>query len=130
MGSPVGMARPMAAAVLTILGGFFILGGGFLVALFGAIFAIFGFLSALFVLGILVGLLSLLTGFLMLAVPSAHVIWGVLAIVLAVASLPFAFGGFLLGFLLTLVGGFLALRWKRPSDRIMTVEARRLPPGT
>ena len=41
----------------------------------------------------------------------------------ALASLPVAFGGFVLGFLLTLIGGILAVTWKRPVDRAITVEA-------
>jgi len=69
-------------------------------------------------------------GFLMIALPSAHVVWGILAIVFALASIGVALGGFLVGFLLTLIGGILALAWKPPTDRYITVEARRVPPPT
>jgi len=55
-------------------------------------------------------------------------VFGVLAIVLALLSIPVALGGFVLGFLLTLIGGILALTWKRPPERFITVEARRVPP--
>ncbi len=122
------MARPIGAGVLTIIGGFFILLGGFVFALIGAVLAVFGFVSGVFFLGLLVGFLTLIVGFLMLAVPAGHTVWGVLAVVLALVSIPVALGGFLIGFLLTLIGGVLALTWKRPVDRVITVEARRIPP--
>jgi hypothetical protein len=123
------MPRPVGAGVLTIIGGFFILLGGFVFALIGAIFAVLGFVSGIFLLGLLVGFLTIIIGFLMLAVPSAHTVWGILAIVFSLVSLPVALGGFVIGFLLTLIGGILALTWKRPVDRTITVEARRLPPS-
>ena len=83
----------------------------------------------MFLLGLLVGFLTLIVGFLMLAVPSGHTVWGVLAIVLALVSIPVAFGGFVLGFLLTFIGGILALTWKRPASRVITIEGRRVPPS-
>jgi Family of unknown function (DUF6114) len=64
----------------------------------------------------------------MIAFPRAHSVFGVLAILFALVSLVVAFGGFLIGFLLTLIGGILALTWKAPTDRFITVEARRVPP--
>ena len=121
--------RPVGAGVLTILGGCFILLGGFAFALVGAVLAVLGFPSEVFLLGLLVGFLTIVLGFVMLAVPSGHAVWGILAIVFALVSLLVAFGGFLIGFLLTLIGGILAVTWKRPVDRTITVEARRLPPS-
>ncbi len=120
------MARPVGAGILTILGGLFILIGGTIVALIGGIVSAFlGFFSGLWLIGLLVGALTCLVGLLMVAIPSAHGVWGVLAILFALVSLPFALGGFLLGFLLTIVGGILALRWRPPPpNRVITVEAR------
>lgn len=122
------MPRPVGAAVLTILGGLFIIGGGLIFAFVGALFAVLGFVSAFFLLGLLVGVLALIVGLLMVVVPSGHTVWGILAIVLALASLPFALGGFVIGFLLTLVGGILALRWKRPAVRAYITEGHVVPP--
>jgi hypothetical protein len=122
------MPRPVGAGVLTIFGGLFILGGGVIFAILGAIFALFGFVSNVFLLGLLVGFLTILVGVLMLVVPSAHAVWGVLAIVFAFVSLPVALGGFVIGFLLALIGGILSLTWKRPLERVVTVEARMVPP--
>lgn len=124
------MPRPVGAGVLTIVGGFFIIVGGLLFALIGAFFALLGFHSGIFLLGLLVGFLTLIMGVLMIAVPSGHTVWGVLAVVLSIASLPVALGGFIIGFLLALLGGVLAIRWKRPLERSITVQGRVVPPPT
>lgn len=120
--------RPIGAGVLTIVGAFFILLGGVGFAVIGAIFAVFGVSSAFFFLGLLVGALTLIMGVLMIAVPSGHTVWGVLAIVFALVSIVVALGGFIIGFILTLVGGILAVTWKAPVERFMTVEGRTVPP--
>jgi hypothetical protein len=122
------MPRPIGAGVLTIIGGFFVLLGGLVFALVGVLFAVFGLVSGVFLLGLLVGFLTLLVGVLMLAVPSGHTVWGILAICLALASIPVALGGFILGFLLTLIGGILAMTWKPPVERVVTVEGHSVPP--
>lgn len=119
----------MGAGVLTMVGGFFIFLGGLLISFLGVFFALLGVSSAFFFVGLLLGLLTLVMGVLMLTVPRAHVVWGVLTIVLAFASLPFALGGFLIGFLLALIGGILAVRWKPLGGMgIVDVTARRVPP--
>jgi hypothetical protein len=120
--------RPVAAGVLTIIGGFFVLVGGVAFALLGAVLTLFGIVSGIFLIGLLAGLLILAMGGLMLAVPSGHTVWGVLTIGLALVSILVAFGGFLIGFLLTILGGILALRWRRPVDRVIDAEARVVRP--
>lgn len=122
------MPRPLGAGILTIVGGVFVLVGGFLFALIGAVFALFGFTSGVFLLGLAVGLFTILLGFLMIVAPSGHTVWGALAIICALVSIAVALGGFVIGFLLTLIGGILAVAWKRPVQRVITVEARRVPP--
>jgi Family of unknown function (DUF6114) len=122
------MIRPVAAGVLTILGGFFILVGGFFFALIGAAFAIFGFHSSFFLLGLLLGLVTLVIGFLMIAVPVGHSILGALAVICALVSVPLALGGLVIGFILTLIGGLLAIAWKRPRAAYVTTEGRVVPP--
>ncbi|MGI0130525.1 MAG: DUF6114 domain-containing protein [Thermoplasmata archaeon] len=122
------MPRPVGAGVLTILGGFFIVGGGLAFALIGSLFAIFGLVSGIFLLGILVGLVTLIVGVLMIALPSGHFVWGGIAIVLAFVSIPVAFGGFIVGFVMTLLGGILAVRWRRPIQPYVLGEGRPVPP--
>ncbi len=123
------MARPVAAGVLTVLGGLFILIGGAVIAVIGGVLSAFlGSFSSLWLVGLLLGALTILVGLLMVALPTPHSVWGVLAIVFAFGSLPFALGGFVVGFLLAVLGGVLALRWRPPPpDRTITVEARSVP---
>ncbi len=128
------MARPIGAGVLTIIGGLFILIGGVALAVIATAFTLFGFFGdfvAFFYVGLLVGLLTILVGVLMLAMPRAHVVWGVLAIVLSFVSWPFAFAGFFLGFLLALIGGILALVWKDTPAPAMPYDTSgmRIPPA-
>ena len=107
--------RPYLAAFLTIVGGAFVVVGGLLLAIVGTVLAhLLGFSSAVFYVGLVVGLLTMLVGALMLVVPSARRGLGFVAIALAVASIPFAFGGLVVGFVLTAIGGAAAAvrpRW-------------------
>jgi hypothetical protein len=121
--------RPFGAAILTVFGGLLILAGGAVVALIGGIVAaVLGIFSGLWLIGLVLGGLTILVGLLMLAIPPAHSYFGLFAIVFAVVSLPFALGGFFLGFLLAVIGGALALRWRPlPPSRVITIEARTVP---
>jgi hypothetical protein len=122
------MLRPVAAGVLTIVGGFFILAGGLAFAVAFAIFAVLGFVSGFFLLGLLVGALTILVGILMIVFPSGHSFFGIVAVALALTSILVALGGFIVGFLCALIGGILALRWTRQDERIILAEGRRVPP--
>ena len=108
---------PTAAAVLTIVGGLFIVLGGLLEAVFGALVAlVLPKLGALLILGgLIVGALTVLMGLLLFALPRLKLVWGTITIALAFLSLVFAFlGGFFIGFLLALVGGVLAVTYRPP----------------
>ncbi|HTW56446.1 MAG TPA: DUF6114 domain-containing protein [Thermoplasmata archaeon] len=122
------MGRPVPAIVLTFVGGLFVILGGVFVAALGTVLALLGHSSIIFYLGLLDGLLLLAVAGLMAAVPRAHVVWGVLAIVLSVASLVVALGGFVVGFLLALIGGLLAIAWRPSKAAFVTVGARVVPP--
>jgi hypothetical protein len=69
-----------------------------------------------------------IVGVLMIAVPRGHTVWGALAIIFALVSWAVALGGLFIGFLLTLIGGILALVWKPLPGGVITVEARSVPP--
>ena len=113
-----------------MLGGLLIAAGGALLAIVGGLLAaLLGVFSGLFFVGRVVGLLTFVAGILMIVAPSAHALWGILAIVFAFASWPFAFGGFIVGFLLALIGGILSIAWHPPSHRgVITVEGRVVGP--
>ncbi len=100
---------PYLAAVLTVLGGAFIAAGGLVLWALGTVLAtVFHFSSPVFLLGLLDGLVTVVAGGLMLTVPAARRLFGGVAMACAVASIPFAFGGFVVGFGLTAVGGAIA----------------------
>ncbi|HEY6237838.1 MAG TPA: DUF6114 domain-containing protein [Thermoplasmata archaeon] len=106
---------PTAGAVLSLIGGIFVLLGGYVVAVFGVLFSLFfPRLAGLFFIGLAIGALIIVLSILLFVVPQARVAWGALIIVLAVLSWPFALGGFFLGFLLALIGGILAITHKAP----------------
>jgi len=107
-------AASRAASVLSFIGGIFVLLGGLLMAFVGTIFGLFGIVSALFFVGLAIGAFILIFAVLLWTVPQLHLLWGVALIVLAFLSIPFAIlGGFVIGFLLTLIGGVLGLFTRR-----------------
>ena len=100
-------------AVLTIAGGLPVIVGGSFETFNGSHWAGIG--NGLFIVGV---------GVLMILFPDNLSAWGILAIALAVASLFTAvFGGYLIGFLLTLLGGIYARRYRVP-------DVGGTPPGT
>lgn len=123
--------RPIAAFVLSLIGGLFILLGGLFE---GTIFAVFGsFLpgfTSLAVVSYLVGILSVVFAILLVAAPSMKSAWGALLIVMAVLSLVFsALGGFVIGFILTLVGGILAITFKPTPEPMAAAPPMMAPPA-
>jgi hypothetical protein len=109
---------PFIAIGLTFAAGFFVLLGGLFSALLGVALYIVGFhgASVLFA-GPLLGLLLWVLAGLMWAFPRGHVAWGAIVIVIAILSIPFAFAGLILGFILAVVGGAFAIV-HRPGGRI------------
>lgn len=107
---------PKVGAILSIVGGVFILIGGIIYAIAGAILALFvGPIASILFLGVPIAILILVFAVLLLVAPRLKVVWGALIVVLAFASLVFDFfGGFVLGFLLCLIGGLLAIFHKAP----------------
>ncbi len=119
---------PTAGGVLTIIGGALVTLVGIALAVVGAFLGAFGFAFAwLFFIGLGVGILLIVMGILALARPQGKTVWGVLIIVLAIASLPTALGGLFLGFLLALIGGILVLVHKPPM--VVTVGPMGYYPG-
>ena len=123
-------AEPVAAlaAVLTIAGGVFVLTGGLLLWLVGTILAhLLGLSSLLFLGGVLLGVVTIVVGALIWLLPRAHRVLGAVALACAAASIPLAFGGLVLGFVLTAVGG--AIAFARLRRTVVVVEGRPVAPG-
>lgn len=94
---------PTNAAYLTIGGGFWMIIGSFAFTFDGSHWP-----------GIAWGLGTLVLGLAMILYPDNMGVWAWFAIVLAVGSLLVALGGFLVGFVLALLGGMYARRYKIP----------------
>lgn len=107
---------PRAGAVLSFIGGIFILIGGLVSAFIGAILSVFFKGAAILYVGIPIALLIIVFSVLLFALPRLKIAWGALIVVLAFLSLAFDFfGGFVIGFLLCLIGGLMAIFSRSPA---------------
>lgn len=105
--------KPTAAFVLSLIGGIFILLGGIVIAFVGALatLAIGGVGIAIGGAGIAMGLVIIVGSVMMESNPDTHVAWGVIILILSIFSWLTALGGFVIGFLLGLIGSILALTY-------------------
>jgi len=108
---------PSIAFWLSLVGGVIVLLAGVVVTAFGAALSFvlggLGELGEIFGLaGVIWGVLIVLFASLLRSMPDRHVGFGVLIILFSMFSWFGAFGGFAIGFLLSLVGGILAILWK------------------
>jgi hypothetical protein len=113
---------PVAAFVLTLIGGILILLDGLYVAaiaafigsVVGAFFPGLGLLIiALGVIALLFGLIILVGAIQMHSHPQSAKTWGIIVLILALISFVGG-GGFYLGAILAIVGGILAIVWHPP----------------
>jgi hypothetical protein len=111
---------PRAGAILSFIGGIFILIGGLIYAFVGAILSVFvGGAASILYVGIPIALLILVFSILLFVLPQLKIAWGALIVVLAFLSLAFDFfGGFVIGFLLCLIGGLMAIFAKSPAAAV------------
>jgi hypothetical protein len=70
-----------------------------------------GIIGAVGSFGLVSGIIVLLSGILLRTNPSQRTMWGVLIIVFSVVSF-FGTGGFVIGAILGILGGIMALTWK------------------
>jgi len=109
--------KPMAAFILALVAGVLILLGGVLelwvaAALFGSgfVFPNNDWLVAFGVVGVSLGIFVVAFSVLLYFHPQHHVVFGVLILVLSLLSV-LDYGGFLVGLVLGIVGGILAITW-------------------
>jgi Family of unknown function (DUF6114)/zinc-ribbon domain len=120
--------KPTTPMVLSIIGGVFIFLAGLAELWLGSIasslsFGLIGGSLILFgALGALLGILIIVFAVLLHAQPQHKAIFGVLIIVFSVVSLTSFFGGFVLGFILALIGGILALTWKPSAPTVVVMQ--------
>jgi hypothetical protein len=122
--APPGMkSYPSAAFILTLIGGIFILLAGLA---FAALAAIIGSLAisvvpaagailiAYAIVALLFGIIIIFGALQMRSKPQSAKMWGIIVIVLAIIALVTTTGGFFIGFILTLIGGIMAIIWHPP----------------
>ena len=106
--------KPVAAFVLSLIGGIFVLLGGIVIAALGAALTFFiggiGGFYGLF--GIIFGIIIIVGSAMLYSNPDKHVLWGAIILVFSIVSWFGSYGGFVIGFLLALIGGILAMVWK------------------
>ncbi len=70
------------------------------------------FVSSIGILGIVFGVVVTVSAILLFVRPKQHQIWGVLILIFSILSLFGGMAGYLLGLILGIVGGTLAIAWK------------------
>ncbi len=101
-------ALSLVAAISILINGIFIAALG---AIIGAVFPELGILFA--VIGLVFGIIVLVGAIMMWSYLALHVTWGVIVLLFSIFSIVIG-GGFILGLILGLVGGILAIVWKPP----------------
>ncbi len=106
--------KPTAAFVLSLLAGILILLGGLAIGMLGAFMvAFFPVAGIVFIaVGLAFGVIVLLGAIMMYVEPQQHVAWGVIVLIFSIFSLFTSLGGFLVGMILGIVGGALAIAWQ------------------
>lgn len=107
--------KPSAAFGFSIAGGVLIFLAGLILAALATVVATVSHNPGILALGwfgSVCGLLIVALAAVFYSRPSFTKVGGALVIVLSIISIPFTFGGFVIGFVLALVGGILALVWK------------------
>jgi hypothetical protein len=105
---------PTAAFGLALAGGIIIVLAGLVVMLVGALVTLFvaGVGGIFGLIGVIWGILIIAFASLLRSRPEQHVGYGVAIVIFAILSWVGAFGGFVIGFILALIGGILAIVWK------------------
>jgi len=109
--------RPNAAFALSLVGGALILLGGVSELILAyTVPSVYGGVASFFLLGsvgVVLGAVVVIFGALTYARPHHHVVFGVVVVVASLLSVV-AYWGFVIGLVLGLVGGVLAITWTPP----------------
>jgi len=75
-----------------------------------------GIVTSVGVFGLVSGIIVLVSGVMLRITPSQRTLWGTLILVFSVLSL-FGTGGFIVGAILGIIGGIMALTWRAPTGQ-------------
>jgi hypothetical protein len=73
------------------------------------------FISLTGMLGIIFGLIVIVGAIMLNRRPAQHTTWGILILIFSILSIFGGLGGYLVGLILGIVGGALAIAWKPPT---------------
>ncbi len=93
-----------------MMGGFSGMMGGFQ-GMMGSLGIPFGFMSGFFLIGLVSGVLVMIGALMLNTRPTEHTAWGIIILVFSAISI-LGMGGFIVGAILGIVGGALAISWK------------------
>ncbi|MCL4329129.1 MAG: zinc ribbon domain-containing protein [Candidatus Thermoplasmatota archaeon] len=93
---------PSDAYLLSMVAGVFIVIGGFVIFPIG-------------IIGVVIGIFTIYTASTLKTNPKGHDTAGTLIVIFSFLSIIGSLGGLLIGFLLGLIGGILAIQWKPPA---------------
>jgi hypothetical protein len=102
----------VAAGLISSLGGGHMPGVPYPLELIGSLITVIGVVGLIFGILILVGATMIYSG-----EPSKVRIGSILVLIFSILSLLTVGGGFLIGFILGLIGGILGLTWKPPAKQ-------------
>ena len=114
--------KPTAAFALSLIAGILILINGAILGAVGSFIGphipgmgekalVTGILGTLMAVGIIIGLIVIVAAVMLYRNPAQKTGWGVTVLVLSIISI-FIGGGFIIGLILGIIGGALALTWK------------------
>lgn len=121
MAPPPGYANTSGASLLTVLAGFMVILAALVIFFAGVTFSLFipidagGIIILISLLGIGIGLLLIICAVLLRRSTGSTTGLGIAIVVLGFLSIPFALGGFGIGFILALIGGIMSIR-RKPSS--------------
>ncbi len=107
-----GILMLVAAGLISSLGGGHMPGVPYPLELIGSLITVIGVVGLIFGILILVGATMIYSG-----EPSKVRIGSILVLIFSILSLLTVGGGFLIGFILGLIGGILGLTWKPPAKQ-------------
>jgi hypothetical protein len=93
-----------------MMGGFGSMMGGFQ-GMMGSLGIPFGFMSGFFLIGLVSGVIVTIGALMLNTRPSEYNAWGMIILVFSIISL-LGMGGFIVGAILGIIGGALAMSWK------------------
>ena len=114
--------QPTAAFAVSLIAGILILINGAVLGVIGsfvtkvvndptATLVLSSIFPALMISGIILGIIVIIAAVMLYRNPAQKTLWGVVILVLSIISI-FGGGGFIIGLILGIIGGILALSWK------------------